>query len=139
MRLHGERQFPMRVRLHLILFLTFAGLAASAHSLVEHGSYYEVEHSWEYNKKNCAVSLNISRSLYEYFRDEREHLAYRYQFQGGELPPNYFSFMLSEHDRPVIRALANEFSNHVATEKGQIQLALTFVQSQLPTQRSSVS
>ena len=119
----------MRVRLHLILFLTFAGLAASAHSLVEHGSYYEVEHSWEYNKKNCAVSLNISRSLYEYFRDEREHLAYRYQFQGGELPPNYFSFMLSEHDRPVMQALANEFSRNAATDLERINLALTFVQS----------
>lgn len=119
----------MRVRLHLLLLLTFAGLAASAHSLVEHGSYYEVEHSWEYNKKKCAVSLNISRSLYEYFRDEREHLAYRYQFQGGELPPNYYSFMLSEYDRPVMQALANEFSRNAATDLERINLALTFVQS----------
>jgi len=88
-----------------------------------------VEHSWEYNKKNCAISLNVSRSLYEYFRDEREHLAYRYRFQGGELPPNYFSFMLSEHDRPVMRALANEFSRNAASDLERINLVLTFVQS----------
>ena len=119
----------MRARFHLILLLVLFGLTASAHSVVEHEGYYEVEHSWEYNKKNCTISLNISKHLYSYFRNEREHLAYHYQFQDGELPPNYFSFMLSEHDRPVMYALAEEFSRNAFTELDRINLALSFVQS----------
>lgn len=119
----------MRERLHLILFLVIASLSVFGHSVVEHDGYYEVEHIWMYNGKECSITLNISMNLYDYYQNEREHLAYRYQFNGGEVPPNYYSFMLSEHDRPVMRALANEFSNYVVTEKEQIQLALTFVQS----------
>ena len=119
----------MRARLHLILLLTFFGLTAFAHSVVEHEGYYKVEHTWEFNKKNCTISLNISKHLYSYFRNEREHLAYRYQFQDGELPPNYFSFMLSEHDRPVMSALAEEFSRNAFSELDRINLALSFVQS----------
>ena len=119
----------MRARFHLILLLVLFGLTASAHSVVEHEGYYEVEHSWEYNKKNCTISLNISKSLYNYFQNEREHLAYRYQFQKDELPPNYYSFMLSEHDRPVMQALANEFSRNAVTDLEKIKLALAFVQS----------
>ena len=119
----------MRARLHLIILLAFISLIASAHSVVEHEDYYEVEHGWEYNQKNCTIALNISKQLYGYFRYEREHLAYRYKFQGDEMPPNYFSFMLSEHDRPVMHALANEFSKNAATDLDKINLALSFVQS----------
>ena len=91
--------------------------------------FYRIEHTWPYEGKQCSISLNISKQLYDYYQNEREHLAYRYQFNGGEIPPNYYSFMLSEHDRPVIRALAEEFSTHVVSKKEQISLALTFVQS----------
>ena len=115
--------------MHLIILLAFVSLTAFAHTVVEHEGYYEVEHTWEYNKKNCTISLNISKNLYNYFRNEREHLAYRYQFQEDELPPNYFSFMLSEHDRPVMHALAEEFSRNAITELDRINLALSFVQS----------
>ena len=113
--------------LAIILFVLYS--TASAHSVVEQDGYYEIEHTWKYGDKECSITLNISTNLYDYYQNEREHLAYRYQFNGGEIPPNYYSFMLSEHDRPVMRALANEFSNHGTTEKEQIQLALTFVQS----------
>lgn len=119
----------MRFRFHLVLLIAFASLSASAHQVEEHEGYYEVEHSWQFNGKECSITLNISTELYDYYQNKREHLAYRYRFNGGEIPPNYYSFMLSEHDRPVIRALADEFSNHVATTKEQIHLALTFVQS----------
>ena len=115
--------------MHLIILFAFISLTVSAHSVLEHEGYYEVKHTWEFNKKNCAISLNISKYLYRYFRNEREHLAYRYQFQEDELPPNYYSFMLSEHDRPVMQALANEFSRNAATDLERIDLALAFVQS----------
>lgn len=119
----------MRARLHLIVLLTLVCLSATAHSVVERDGYYEVSHSWEYNEKQCFVSLNISMDLYDYYRDEREHLLYRYQFGEDETPPSYFSFMLSEQERPVLQALANEFNEHTETELERIDLALTFVQS----------
>ena len=119
----------MRKRLHLILFLAIASLTASAHSVVEYEDYYQVEHVWEYNKKNCTISLNISRQLYCYYRYEREHLVYRYRFQGDELSPNYYSFMLSEYDRPVMQALAKEFCRNANSNLEKISLALAFVQS----------
>ena len=119
----------MRFRLHFIVLLAFFSFPAMAQSVTMEDGFYKVEHSWRCNGKECSIVLNINTELYDYYQVEREHLAYRYQFNGGEIPPNYYSFMLSEHDRPVMRALANEFSSHVATEKEQIQLALTFVQS----------
>ena len=119
----------MRARLHLVILLAFVGLTASAHTRVEYEDYYEVEHVWEYNKKNYTISLHISRQLYRYFRYEREHLVYRYRFQGDELPPNNYSFMLSEHDRPVMQALAKEFSRNANSDLEKISLALAFVQS----------
>lgn len=119
----------MRFRLHLIVLLAFFSFPAMAQSVTMEDGFYKVEQSWRCNGKECSIVLNINTELYDYYQVEREHLAYRYQFNGGEIPPNYYSFMLSEHDRPVMRALANEFSSHVATEKEQIQLALTFVQS----------
>ncbi len=117
----------MRTRILLVLMLFSASL--SAHTVVEYDGYFEVEHSWKYNGKDCSITLNISKDLYDYYRNDREHLAYVYQFNDGEVPPNYYSFMLSEHDRPLMHALAQEFSRYALTEKDQIELALSFVQS----------
>ncbi len=119
----------MRHRLHLILLMVFVALSASAHSVVEWDDYYEVSHSWKYNGKECSITLNISTDLYDYYSNGREHLAYIYQFNDGELPPNYYSFMLSEYDRPVMHAIAEEFSKFGATEEDRVNLALSFVQS----------
>lgn len=117
----------MRTRILLVLMLFSASL--SAHTVVEYDGYFEVEHSWKYNGKDCSITLNISTDLYDYYRNDREHLAYVYQFNDGEVPPKYYSFMLSEHDRPLMHALAQEFSRYALTEKDQIELALSFVQS----------
>jgi hypothetical protein len=96
---------------------------------MEWDDYYEVEHSWKYKGKECSITLNISKNLYNYYRNDREHLAYVYQFNNGEMPPNYYSFMLSEFDRPVMQSIAQEFSHYAHSEKDRIELALTFVQS----------
>ena len=119
----------MPVRLYLILFLFLIGFTASAHTVVERDGYYEVEHEWEYKGRGCSIVLNISTNLYDYFQNDREHLAYYYQFEDGEVPPNYFSFMLSEYDRPVMHAIAEEFSRYVTSEEERANLALSFVQS----------
>lgn len=125
-------------RLHLIIIMIFVSLFASAHSVEEQDGFYKVEHSWICDGKQCFVTLNISMELYDYYRDEREHLAYFYQFNEEKMPPNYFGFMLSESDRTVMRALADEFTSNVTTKKKQIELALSFVQS-LPYAYDSIT
>ncbi|MBR4562594.1 MAG: hypothetical protein IKO23_11830 [Bacteroidales bacterium] len=119
----------MRKHLHLILLLALISLTATAHSVVEWDGYYEVKHSWKCNGRECSITLNVSTNLYDYYRNDREHLAYKYRFDKDETEPNYYGFMLSEHDRPVIRSLAHEFYDHAASEEESILLALTFVQS----------
>ena len=115
----------MGFRLHLIIIVfAFLSLTTFAHSVVEQEGFYEVEHSWTCNGKQCSITLNISTNLYNYYQNEREHLAYRYQFNGGEIPPNYYGFMLSEHDRYVLRTVADEFSNNSTTEREKVELAL---------------
>lgn len=118
----------MRRCLHLILFL-LVSLSASAHSVVEWDGFYEVKHSWNCNGRECSITLNISTDLYDYYRDEREHQAYKYRFNSDEVEPNYYGFMLSEHDRPVMHGLANQFVSHATSERESILLALSFVQS----------
>ena len=118
----------MRRCLYLILFL-FVGLSASAHTVVEWDGYYEVRHTWKCNGEDYSITLNVSTNLYDYYQNDREHLAYKYKFEEDEMEPNYYSFMLSEHDRPVMRSVANEFSRFSTSEKDRILLALTFVQS----------
>lgn len=117
------------MRARILLVLMFVSVSLSAHTVVEYDGFFEVDHSWKYNGKDCSITLNISAELYDYFRNDREHLAYVYKFNEGEMPPNYYSFMLSEHDRPVMQSIAQEFSRYSFTEKDRIELALTFVQS----------
>ena len=117
------------MRARILLVLMFVSVSLSAHTVVEYDGFFEVDHSWKYNGKDCSITLNISAELYDYFRNDREHLAYVYKFNEGEMPPNYYSFMLSEHDRPVMQSIAQEFSRYAFTEKDRIELALTFVQS----------
>lgn len=117
------------MRARILLVLMFVSVSLSAHTVVEYDGFFEVDHSWKYNGKECSITLNISTELYDYFRNDREHLAYVYKFNEGEMPPNYYSFMLSEHDRPVMQSIAQEFSRYAFTEKDRIELALTFVQS----------
>ena len=99
----------------IVLFLLCS--TVSAHSVVEWDGYYEVKHSWKCEGRECSIMLNISTELYDYYRNDREHLAYKYRFNEDETEPNYYGFMLSEHDRPVIRSLAREFVGHATTER----------------------
>ena len=117
------------MRARIVFLCLLISLSASAHNVTEYEDYYEVRHSWICEGRNCSITLNISTELYDYYRNDREHLAYSYQFNESEMQPNYYSFMLSEHDRPLMRAVADEFSRYVLTEKDQIELALSFVQS----------
>lgn len=119
----------MRARVYLIIMMVFTGFSAMAQSVVEWDGFYEVKHSWKCEGRACSITLNISTDLYDYYRNDREHLAYKYRFNEDEVEPNYYSFMLSEHDRPVLHSLAHEFASHATSEKESILLALTFVQS----------
>ena len=119
----------MRARLHLIIIMALVCLSASAHSVAEEDGYYMMEHTWSFEGKRYSISLGISTEIYDYYQNEREHVAYRYQFKENEIPPHYYSFMLSEYDRPVAREMARLFGELASSDLEQLKLVVSFVQS----------
>ena len=119
----------MRTRLYLIVIMAIVSLSASAHSVVRHRGYYEVSHTWECDGEQYSITINVSKNLYDYYQNDREHLSYIYHFNDASVSPNYYSFMISEHSRSLMQTLTNELSEYANSEAEQVNLALTFVQS----------
>ncbi len=119
----------MRFRFHLIILMLLVCVSASAHSVSESEGVFAVEHSWECNGRSYSIGLEISEELYDYYRNDREHLAYHYRIEDAETPVNFFSFILSDYDRPLIREIADRFAERAFTELDKVDLAATFVQS----------
>ena len=117
----------MRVRILFMLLLVC--VTVSAHSVVGEEGCFIVEHSWECNGQNCSIKLNIREEIYDYYQNDREHLAYHYRIEDAETPVNFYSFMLSDYDRPVIRALAQQMTDMAMTDFNRVNMAMTFVQS----------
>ena len=114
----------MRKFLHLLLIMLFS-VTASAQT----DGWFTVKHSWDCNGKNYSIELEISEELYDYYQNEREHLAYHFKIEDAETPVNFYSFILSDYDRPFIRELAYRFSERAFTDLDKVKLATTFVQS----------
>lgn len=114
----------MRKALHLLI-LIFLTTTAKAQT----DGWFTVRHDWECNGRNYAIELEISEELYYYYQNEREHVAYQYRIEDTETPINFYSFILSDFDRPFIRELAERFSERAFTDYDKVDLAMTFVQS----------
>ena len=119
-----HRKNAMRKLLHLLLLMSFT-IVASAQT----DGYLTVQHSWDCNGREYAIELEISEELYDYYQYEREHLAYHYKIEDAETPVNFYSFILSDYDRPFIRELADRFAERAFTDFDKVNLAMTFVQS----------
>jgi len=117
------------MRSKTLLLLLFICISASAHSVVEKEDYYEVRHSWTYKGKECSIMLNVSTKLYDYYLNDREHLAYHYKIEDAEIPVNFYSFILSDYDRPFLHEMAERFGERAVTDFDKVNLATTFVQS----------
>lgn len=114
----------MRKTLHLLILMLFVTTAKA-----QTDGWFTVRHSWDCNGKNHSIELEISEELYDYYQNEREHLAYHYKIENAETPVNFYSFILSDYDRPFIRELADRFSERAFTDFDKVNLAMTFVQS----------
>ena len=119
----------MHARLYLVVLLAIVSLTASAHSVTEEDDCYVIEHSWRFEEEQCSFLLRINKELYDYYQKDREHLIYKYKMDDKVVPPSYFSFMFSEHDRPVVREMARQFDEAALSELESIKLAVSFVQS----------
>lgn len=113
------------MRRFLLLLLTFLIASASAQT----DGYFNVRHSWDCNGHHCSIGLSISEELYDYYQNEREHLAYHYKIENAETPVNFYSFILSDYDRPFLSELAARFEERADSDFERINLAMTFVQS----------
>lgn len=114
----------MRKFLHLLILMLFT-VTASAQT----DGWFTVNHSWDCKGRNYSIELEISEELYDYYQNEREHLAYHFRIEDAETPVNFYSFILSDYDRPFIRELADRFSERAFTDLDKVNLAMTFVQS----------
>ncbi|MBP5796709.1 MAG: hypothetical protein J6W26_00325 [Bacteroidales bacterium] len=128
----------MRSSVHFFLFLVMISFSAQAHVVTEENGHYIVEHSWRYKADQCSLSLTIDKDLYDYYQNDREHLVYKYELDENYNPPGYSGFMLSEYDRPLMKAIAGQLEEMASSESEQIELAVSFVQS-LPYAYDSVS
>lgn len=111
-----------------ILYLLIMMLLAVTTSAQTDG-YLTVRHSWDCNGRDYSIEMEISEELYEYYQNEREHLAYEYRIEDAEIPVNFYSFILSDYDRPFIRELADRFVERAFTDLDKVNLAMTFVQT----------
>lgn len=114
----------MRKLLHLILLMSLT-ITAKAQT----DGWFTVQHDWACKGRNYSIELEISEELYDYYQNEREHLAYEYRIEDAETPVNFYSFILSDYDRPFIRELADRFAERAFTDYDKVNLAMTFVQS----------
>lgn len=114
----------MRKTLHLLILMLFA-VTASAQT----DGWITVQHDWDCHGRNYSIELEISEELYDYYQNEREHQAYEYRIEDAETPVNFYSFILSDYDRPFIRELADRFAEKAFTDRDKVTLAMTFVQS----------
>lgn len=120
----GKIEIPMRKLLHLLIIMLFT-MSASAQT----DGWFTVRHSWDCNGRDYSIELEISEELYDYYQNEREHLAYEYRIEDAETPVNFYSFILSDYDRPFIRELADRFAERAFSDFDKVNLAMTFVQS----------
>ena len=114
----------MRKLLHLLILMLLT-VSASAQT----DGWFTVRHEWACDGRNYSIELEISEELYDYYQNEREHLAYEYRIEDAETPVNFYSFILSDYDRPFIRELADRFAERAFTDYDKVNLAMTFVQS----------
>lgn len=108
--------------------------AAENDSLVRH-------YSWVCGEQNRSCVIHIEDTLLSYYRDNRDHLAYRYSsfnVNDAHSPANYFGFMFSDPGREVVRNLSMQLVDDTMTMKEKIMSLLTFVQS-LPYSKDRVS
>ena len=112
----------------LLLFLSwFLSLASAAES-----DSLLYRFSWTVGDKDMECSLHIDDQLLDYYRNEREHLAYKYStFNAKEpmTPANFYGFMFSEYGREVVRDLVSQLVDSTMSRKEMVAAALSFVQS----------
>lgn len=76
-----------------------------------------------------SLELWIDHQLLDYYKNERKHEIYGYQFEGGKTNSNYFSFIKSEYDRELIGTLADMLCHPDSSDYANVASALYFVQA----------
>ena len=98
-------------------------------------------YSWPCGDQTRECSLRIDHQLVAYYREDREHVAYRYSSADlglSESSANFSGFMFSQPGMSVVEDLVRQLVNDTMTVPEKIQSALTFVQ-ELPYARDKDS
>lgn len=95
----------------------------------EPDSLLVLDYRWDCSGEERTCTLSVDPTLLDYYRNDREHLSYRFDDTPFDGPYNYFSFMFSVYDRGMIRELTAQLCDSLASNQEKIQSALTFVQA----------
>ena len=110
--------------LGLVFFLASIVRAAETDSVFHY--------TWQCGTQQRECSIFIDSQLLDYYRKDREHLAYRYAGFGRDdiqTTPNFSGFIFSEYGKNVIKDFAEHLVHDTMTEEESVMSALTFVQS----------
>lgn len=113
-----------RIVLFVALLFPCLGTWAS-----ESDSLLLLNYHWDCSGEEKECSLEVDSRLLDYYRNEREHIAYNYEASPYGEAESYFSFMFSEYDRAVIRDLVSKVCNSEAIDRDKVKAAMTFVQA----------
>lgn len=107
----------------VLLFLCLGSWASESDSLLL------LNYRWDCSGEERECSLEIDSRLLDYYRVDREHIAYNYEASPYGEADSYFGYMFSEYDRAVIRDLVSKVCNPEAIDRDKIKAAMTFVQA----------
>ena len=115
-------------RILILMTICFFGLSSSA----SENDSQRYRFTWSSGGKEKECSLSIDSEVLDYYRNHRDHLAYRYSgvaagSAGGLVA--YFGFMFSELGSGAVKALAAQLVDTKMSDVEKIQEALAFVQS----------
>ncbi|MBR4148141.1 MAG: hypothetical protein IKU00_09715 [Bacteroidales bacterium] len=115
-------------RILILTTICFLGLSVSA----SENDKQMYRFSWSSGGKERECSLLIDNEVLNYYRNHRDHLAYRYSGVAAENAGGlvaYFGFMFSELGSGAVKALAAQLVNAKMSDVDKIQETLAFVQS----------
>ena len=82
----------------ICFLLLFSAVLLNAHDVKLEGDKYIVSHEWEYGGQTWTCKIPVSKKLYDYYKNDREHIGY-----------NYPGYAMSEYDRNFIKGLISSF------------------------------
>lgn len=106
----------------LLLLSLFSVALVMAHSVTDDADRFYVEHAWKCGDKQWACSIDVEKSIYHYYKQQREHTS-----------DDYMRYILSDFDRGyianIVANLRDAGQQAGYTDFDNVRNVVAFVQS----------